>query len=105
MSTEMVYAEIDVKSLKSAVDAILDDLIEDLDIQKVAIDESADFYWDCPVSEMYDMTKQPIALDVGLLRDDIDFVNLIKRGQGGDVSYNLIHVAPLLRYITEKIRR
>jgi hypothetical protein len=101
----MAYAEIDVTSLKIAVDAILDHLAEDLGIQKVAIDETADCYWDCPTSEMYDMTKKPIGLDVGRLRDDVDFVKLIKRGQSGDVSYNLVHVAPLLRYIAEKIKR
>src|SRR5271169_6258428 len=101
----MADAEIDVTSLKIAVDAILDHLVEDLGIQKVVIDEKADFYWDCPTSEMYEMTKQPIGLDVGRLRDDVDFVKLIKRGQSGDVSYNLIHVAPLLRYIAGKIKR
>jgi hypothetical protein len=101
----MAYAEIDVTSLKIAVDTILDHLVEDLGIQKIAIDEKADFYWDCPTSEMYEMTKQPISLDVGRLRDDLDFVRLIKRGQSGDVTYNLVHVAPLLRYIAETIKR
>jgi hypothetical protein len=32
-------------------------------------------------------------------------MKLIKRGQSGDVSYTLVHIAPLLRFIGEKIKR
>jgi hypothetical protein len=45
----------------------------------------------------------PSGLDIGRLSDDADFVKLIKRGQSADVSYNFVHVAPLLRYSAEKI--
>lgn len=99
----MSYAEIDLKVLKSAVDAILDHLIEDLSIEKVGVDENEDFYWDCLREELYDMFKKPVDLGVGRISDDVDFVKLIERGQSGDISYNLIHVAPLLRYIAEKV--
>lgn len=99
----MSYAEIDLKVLKSAVDAILDHLIEDLSIEKVGVDENEDFYWDCLREELYDMSKKPVDLGVGRISDDVDFVKLIERGQSGDISYNLIHVAPLLRYIAEKV--
>jgi hypothetical protein len=101
----MGHAEIDVKVVKDAVNAVLDHLINDLGFDKVTIEESSDHYWHCPASEIHDMSKKPIGLDVGSLGDDVDFVKLIKRGQSGDVSYNLVHVAPLLRYIAEKIKK
>ena len=101
----MGYAEIDVRIIKDAVNAILDHLINDLGLDKIAIEDSSDHYWNCPASEIHDMSKKPVGLDVGSLGDDVDFVKLIKRGQSGDVSYNLVHVAPLLRYIAEKIKK
>src|SRR2546422_204640 len=45
----MDYAEIDLKIVKKAVNAILEHLIEDLRLEKVVIDAKEDFYWDCPV--------------------------------------------------------
>jgi hypothetical protein len=101
----MAHAEIDLKSIKAAVNAILDHLIEDLRIEKIQLDENEDLYWSCPVPELYDISKKPTGLDVGRLSDDVDFVGLIRRGQSADVSYNLVHVAPILRYIAEKIKR
>jgi hypothetical protein len=99
----MGQAEIDVNVLKNALNAILDHVIDDLGLDKVSIAE--DYYWHCPASEIYDMSKKPSGLDVGSLADDVDFVKLIKPGESGDVSYNLVHVAPLLRYIAETVKK
>jgi transcriptional regulator of aromatic amino acid metabolism len=100
----MANAEIDLKSIRGAVNAILDHLVEDLKINKIEIDSETDLYWNCPSLEMYDMSKKP-EVDVGKLSDDIDFVKLIERGQSGDMSYNFVHIAPLLRYIGQKIKK
>jgi len=100
----MVSVEIDLKVLQNAVNAVLDHLIEDLGCEKVRIEENSDLYWHCPASEIHDMSKKPIGLDIGRLTDDVDFVKLIKRGQSGDVSYTLVHIAPLLRHIGETIK-
>jgi hypothetical protein len=54
---------------------------------------------------MYDSSKKPAELGVGRLSDDLDLMKLIRRGESGDVSYNLVHVAPLLLYIAEKVKR
>ena len=97
--------EIDLNTLKKAVNAVLDHLIEDLGLEKVAIGEGEDFYWTCPVPELYDSSQKPAQLEVGRTSDDVGFVNLIERAQSGAVSYNLVHVAPLLLYIGEKIKR
>jgi hypothetical protein len=66
------YAEIDVKTLKGAVNAVLDHLIDDLGLEKVKIEEGTDHYWHCPASEIHDMSKKPIGLDIGSLGDDVD---------------------------------
>jgi hypothetical protein len=100
----MGLAEIGVRQLKIAVNAILDHLIEDLHLEKIKIDETQDLYWDCPYSQLHDMSKKPIELDVGRLSDDVEFVKIVSRGERGDVSYNLVHIFPLLRYIAENIK-
>ncbi len=105
VSAKMAYAEIDVKGLRTAIKAVLDHLVEDLGLEKIEIDQSSDFYWDCPAPEMYNVSRQPAELDVGRLSDDVDFVRSIKRGQSFDASYNLVHIAPLLRYIAEKVKK
>ncbi|MFZ0978402.1 MAG: hypothetical protein WAN23_03275 [Candidatus Acidiferrales bacterium] len=94
---------IDLERLKAAVSAIFDHLIEDLKLKTVQIDEKEDFYWHCESPEVYDVSKKPTDLGIGRLSDDMDFVKLIQRGQSGDASYTLVHVAPLLRYIAEKV--
>jgi hypothetical protein len=104
-SVRMHNTEIDLKVLKNAVDAVLDHLMEDVGLEKVKIDDGEDFYWDCEGPEKYDSLKKPADLSVGRLSDDVDFMKLIRRGEGGDVSYNLVHVAPLLRYIAEKVKQ
>jgi len=100
----MSKREIDLKMLKSAVNAVLDHLVEDLGIETVAIEGEKHSYWDCPYPEMHDVSTQPSDLTVGQLSDDFDFVKLIRRGQSADISYNLVHIAPLLRYIGETIK-
>lgn len=102
---KLANQQIDLKVLKKAVNAVLDHLTNDLGIETVPIEQDTDLYWHCPASELYDVSKKPIGLDIGRLKDDVDFITMIQRGQSGDSSYNLVHVAPLLRYIAEKVKR
>lgn len=97
--------EIDIRSLKEAVNAILDHLTDDLGIRTLAIEKGDDFYWECPARERFDTSRQPLGLEVGQLSDDVDFAGKVFRGQSGDATYNLVHIAPLLRYIAEKVKR
>lgn len=101
----MAKSEIDLKTVKLAVNSVLDHLIEDLKLEKVPIDDGKDFYWDCPAPEMYDSSKKPADLTVGRLSDDVEFVQSVQRGQCADVSYNLVHLAPLLRYVGETVQK
>jgi hypothetical protein len=101
----MDHTEIDVRVLKNAVAAVLEHLIDDLGIERVTVEDASDHYWHCPASEVHDMSREPVGMDIGSLRDDTDFVKLIKRGQSRDVAFNLVHIAPLLRYIGEKVKK
>jgi hypothetical protein len=105
VSANMDKAEIHLGTIKAAVDAILDHLIQDLGLETVAVDPAEDFYWDFAAPDVYDSSKKPQQLEAGRLSDDLDFVQLIRREQSASVSYSLVHVAPLLRYIGEKIKR
>jgi hypothetical protein len=100
----MAKNEINLKILKQAVNSVLDHLIEDLNLEAVPIEDGKDFYWDCPAAQMYNLSIEPTELTVGRLSDDAHFIRLIQRGQSGDISYNLVHVAPLLRYIAETVK-
>lgn len=101
----MASNEIDLERLRTAVNDIIDHLVHDLKVDSVPIDPAEDFYWDYSAPEAYDSSKRPEEPEVGRLTDDVDFVRLIHRSQAGDISYNLIHVAPLLKYVGEKIKR
>jgi len=97
--------EIDVKILKLAVNAVLDHILEDLKLSSVIVNAEEDLYWQCPAPEAYDSSKKPTDLTVGRLNDDMDFARLVHRGESADVSYNLVHLAPLLRYIGQTVKR
>ena len=97
--------EIDIRAVKAAVNAVLDHLLEDIGLERVAIEPGEDFYWLCSDSQP-DGTSQPRRpAESGRLSDDAGFVSLVRRGEGADVSYNLVHIAPLLHYIGEKVKR
>ena len=99
----MAENEINLRALKLAVNSVLDHLIEDLGLENVHLDR--DYYWDIPAPEIYDPSTRPSELTVGQLSDDVRFARLVGRGQGGDISYNLVHIAPLLRYIAETVKK
>lgn len=100
----MGRVEIDLRDLKRAVDAILNHVIEDLGIQRVAISEDEDFFWACPPPEMYDVSKKPTEWWTGRLSDDLDFIQRMLASNDGYMAFMLTHAAPLLRYIGEKVK-
>lgn len=101
----MTQNKIDLERLRAAVNAILDHVIQDLGIDSVAIEDKEDFYWTLPSPDIYDSSKKPEKLEAGRLTDDLEFTTLVRRGESADISYNLIHVAPLLHFVGEKVRR
>ena len=97
--------QIDLRVIKSSINAVLDHLIEDLQQPTIEIDPKEELYWHIPPAELSEVSKPPHNLDIGSLKDDFDFVKLIRRGQAGDIAYNFVHIAPLLRYIGERVKR
>jgi hypothetical protein len=54
----MSKREINLKVLKSAVNAVLDHLLEDLGVENVTIENEKDSYWDCPYPELHDASDR-----------------------------------------------
>jgi hypothetical protein len=100
----MDNTEIDLRDLKRAVNALLDHVIEDLNIGKVALNSTEDFFWDCPPGEMYDMSHKPREWWTGRLTDDLEFIQKMLLSDGGYLPLMLTHAAPLLRYVGQKVR-
>ncbi len=98
----MASAKIDLRVVKRVVNDLLDHLIEDMRVDEVPIEESQDLYWDCVASDLYDISKEPTTPTIGRLSDDFDLIKGVGRG---DIAYNLVHVAPLLRYLAEKVKQ
>src|SRR5262245_17785824 len=65
-----------------------------------------DFYWDLSSPEKWDVSKDIEKVrDVGSLGDDLEFLQSMTEIVQDGPSLNLIHAAPLLRYIGEKVGR
>ena len=95
--------EFSIRELRRAVDAILDHVTDDLGIETFAIDDNADFYWEVPSDELHNVTAPQPQLDIGRLADDWEFIEVMLQSKGGAVALMLIHVAPLLRSLGERV--
>jgi hypothetical protein len=90
-----------VGELKTIVNLILDHIVHDLKIETVSIEE--DFYWDVDSKGLYDVQTTASELDIGSLIDDWEFLAKVSEDHRQAVALMLIHAAPLLRYIGEKV--
>jgi hypothetical protein len=97
--------ELDVRELKKAIDAIFDHIDRDLKVEKLKLKQDQDFYWEVPTEKLYAVKEASPQLDVGRLSDDWEFLEGITKDKGQAVALMLIHVAPLLRHIAERIRK
>lgn len=88
--------------LKDLVNLILDHIIRDLGIESVEITPDEDFYWDMDKRYLYNVQNKEPVLDIGRLADDWEFLSKMERREEA-VALMMIHAAPLLRYIGEKI--
>lgn len=96
-------SEVDIRALKKVTDAILDRIVNDLKIEKVEIEDKSDYYWNVPSDRLFDIKPPQPELDVGRLADDWEFLQSILSDKDHAVALMLIHVAPLLRRIGEKV--
>lgn len=94
---------INIETLKRVVDVILDRMIADLGVREVCIEYDDDFYWNVPADDLNPNKIASPTLDVGRLSDDLEFLQGIVEDRERAVSLMLIHVAPLLRFIGERV--
>jgi hypothetical protein len=92
---------IKVDDLKTVIDAIFAHLKDDLGIDEIAL--TKDYYWDVPESSLYSVDRDMEAPTIGSLFDDLEFLNPLLQNREQAVSLMLLHVAPLLRYIANKV--
>ena len=85
--------------------AIVNDLLTRIEREagpNVPID--AAFYWELPSPEMRDMSSRISTVDlVGSLIDDLHFLRAMENPLEVGPTSNLVHVAPLLQYLGEKV--
>lgn len=99
------YPVVNISELRSIVNELLDH-VELVNGPELRLDE--DYYWDLDSAVMYDVTKRVSHVEqVGSLGDSWEFL-LNMRARQDDItlygpSLMLIHAAPLLRYIGEKV--
>ena len=103
----MAKTEINLKILRHTVNSVLDHLMEDIRLETVPIDPDEDSYWDCSAPGIYDAPTQPTEKDlsIGRLSDDMEFIRSVRRGQAFDHTFNLVHIAPLLRYLAHTVKK
>jgi len=86
---------------KRVLDTILDHMIDDLGIESVPIEPEKDFYWN--VDNPIILHNENPALDVGKLTEDWELLSKILEDRERVAALMLVHAAPLLRYIGEKV--
>lgn len=79
---------------------IFEHIERDLRVEVVKIEE--DYYWAIHPPELYDPAKEPANLTIGQLYEDWEFLANMRHRQDA-VSPMLDKVAPLLRYLGQKI--
>jgi hypothetical protein len=96
---------IDLVALRKITNAIFDHLIGEVGTERVAVESERDFYWDVPDDKLFAVSDPQPTLDVGRLSDDWEFLQGILMNKDEAVGLMLIHVAPLLRYVGNHVRR
>lgn len=92
--------EIRIDQLQEIANKLFDHIKNDLGINKIVLDKN--FYWDMDSGQLYDI-EMPPKLNMGSLHDDWEFVSSILEKDSAPVSLSLTELAPLLRYLGEKI--
>ncbi|MDH5668633.1 MAG: hypothetical protein OEY86_11530 [Nitrospira sp.] len=92
--------EIQIDQLRKIANKLFDHIENDLGIEKFVLDKN--FYWDMDSKQLYDVETTP-TLNMGSLYDDWEFVSSLLEKDSAPVSLSLTELAPLLRYLGEKI--
>jgi hypothetical protein len=97
------YPVVNIAELRCIVSDLLDH-VESVHGPELRLDQ--DYFWDLGSEAMYDVTRKVSSVDlIGSLGDSWEFLLNMRRDdlkQDGP-SLMLVHAAPLLRYIGEKV--
>lgn len=97
-SGEVMHIEI------SALRAITDELLSRIEQRGIkAVELNYDYYWSIPAKLRYDTYDEPSEFNMGQLSEDLAFVNEMLSGVRPPVSYGLVWISSLLRYIGETV--
>jgi hypothetical protein len=92
--------EIEIAKLRSITNDLLLRLEQD---GTKTVELTSDYYWNLPPGEMYDKHDEPTQFVMGQLSEDLEFVNDMIEGRRPPVTYGLVWISSLLRYVGEKI--
>jgi hypothetical protein len=99
------YPNVQLAELRRIINDLLEH-VEQINGPEVVLEQ--DYYWDLNSEAAYSVTSEaPTSAGLGSLGDDWEFLLNLR---GGDIkqdgpSLMLVHAAPLLRYIGEKVGR
>ena len=92
---------VDINVLRDVTNRIFDFIEHDLKMHSVEL--SRDFYWSISDEELHEVGRQPQDLAVGSLVDDFHFVAAAHRDPDQAVPLLLMHVAPLLKWLSRAV--
>ena len=92
--------EIDVARLRQITNELLLRL-EQSGTRQVEL--TSDYFWEIPSKLRYDNADEPCEFEMGQLSEELAFVNEMLDGTRPPVTFGLVWVSSLLRYIGEKI--
>jgi hypothetical protein len=94
---------VEIRQLRLALNRILDHVCDARGITSVSL--AQDYYWAIPTASVYSVTEQLTANDfeIGSLCDDWDIIQTCVIHTNNAIAANLATLAPLLRYIGERL--
>lgn len=92
--------EIEIARLRQ----ITNDLLTRLETNGTTkVELTSDYYWNVPPQQLYDSYDEPREFTMGQLSEDLDFVNEMIDGVRPPVTYGLVWIGSLFRFLGEKI--
>ncbi|MCX6049014.1 MAG: hypothetical protein NT075_28265 [Chloroflexi bacterium] len=79
---------------------MLFEYLKSLDVDSV--DLVADYYWDIPQTQRYDVYTEPSSFTIGQLQSDWQELEKILSGRREPISYHFVWLGAILRAIGEK---
>ncbi len=92
--------QIDLAELKQVIDRLFNHIMETRGVKSFEFEKEN--YWNIPSRDVYE-SEDPKELDIGSLSDDWEFLSKLLQPENQPVAYQLTQLAPLLRYLGERL--